>query len=329
MFSSFAGRKVVITGGLGFIGSNLALAMARAGALVTIVDCLAPGCGGNFFNLYPALGQIKVFTIDLADEKALSESGIFQDRPDFVFSLAARISHVDSMLEPRADLHANVLGELNLLEMIRRHSPGTRVVHTGTRQVIGRPQFTPVNESHPVAPVDVNGIHKYCAEQYHRVYHQAYGIRSTVLRLTNTYGPRQLIKQSSQGAAGNFIGRALRQEPIQLFGGGEQTRDFNYVADVVEALALAALHEECAGQVYNLAGFNHSLSEFLEVLGTFTPLQVSAADFPLEHRQIDIGSYRGDAAKFSHATGWQARTGLPEGLSNTLEFFRENSARYL
>ncbi|MGE3260734.1 MAG: NAD-dependent epimerase/dehydratase family protein [Bacteriovoracia bacterium] len=327
--SSFHGKKILITGGLGFVGSNLALALVRAGAEVTIIDNLSPGCGGNIFNVHPVRRSLKIHQIDLCDQEKLLASGIFNRNLDFVFSLAARVSHIDSMQFPLEDLRTNATAELTLLECLRHHSPQARVVHTGTRQVFGRPAYFPVNENHPIQPVDINGIHKYCAEQYHRTYHEAFGLRTTVLRLTNTYGPRQLIRPSTQGVAGNFIGRALRREEIELFGDGEQTRDFNFVSDVVEALLLAVTTDACSGGTYNLAGFNHSVASFLRLLAQEVPISVRSIEFPADHKKIEIGNFAASAEKFAQATGWKPAVDLSQGIGETLRFFRDNAACYL
>lgn len=327
--SFFAGKNVLVAGGLGFIGSNLVVELAQAGANVTVIDNMAEGGGGNEFSVDAVRSRIRLFNFDLSERKNLVQGPIFNAELDCVFSLAGRTGHLESMTEPLADLWTNAMAELNLLEAIRRYAPRARVVHTGTRQVFGRPRYSPVDEAHPVSPTDINGIHKYCAEEYHRIYHAAYGIRTTVVRLTNTYGPRQLVREPGQGVAGQFIGRALRGEEIKIFGDGKQLRDFNYVSDVVEALLLAATAESCVGESYNLSGFSHSLQGFLTILGREATLRTRLVPFPDENKKIDIGSFTGSSEKFQKATGWAPSVDLQQGLHETMQFFRAHSRWYL
>lgn len=326
---SFAGKNVLVAGGLGFIGSNLVVRLANAGARVSVIDNMAEGGGGNEFSVDCVRSRIAIFNFDLSERKNLSPGPIFNSELDYVFSLAGRTGHLESMNEPLADLWTNAMAELNLLEAIRRHAPRARVVHTGTRQVFGRPRYSPVDEAHPVAPTDINGIHKYCAEEYHRIYHAAYGIRTTVVRLTNTYGPRQLVREPGQGVAGQFIGRALRGDEINIFGDGKQIRDFNYVSDVVDALLLAATADACVGESYNLSGYSHSLQDFLRALGQEATLRTRQIAFPDESKKIDIGSFTGNSEKFQKATGWEPMVDLEQGLHETMKFFRAHARWYL
>ena len=325
----FAGKKVLIAGGLGFIGSNLAIRLVQAGAKVSIIDNLAQGGGANEFSVDSVRSRISLYNFDLSERTNFTAGAIFNSGLDYVFSLAARTGHLESMTEPVADLWTNAMAELNLLEAIRLHSPGARVVHTGTRQIFGRPRYSPVDDSHPTATTDINGVHKHCAEEYHRIYHSAYGLRTTVLRLTNTYGPRQLVREPGQGVTGQFIGRALRGEEISIFGDGKQTRDFNYVDDVVDALLLAATVDACVGESYNLSGFNYSLHDFLSALGQEARLRTRLVSFPEDKKRIDIGNFIGNSEKFEKTTGWAPSVDLQQGLRETMHFFRTNSRWYL
>lgn len=326
---TFCGKKVLIAGGYGFIGSNLALRLLDLGAHVAIADSLAPGCGGNKKNLELARGRIKIYSVDLADQEELRQSNAVQPNLDYVFTLAGSCSHVDSQIKPALDLRQNVLTNLNLLEQLKETSPEAKIVHASTRQVYGRPTYLPVDENHPVSPIDFNGIHKLAAEQYHRMFHDLYGLRSTILRLSNSYGPRQLISHDRQSVTGAFFGMALRGQDIPLFGGGLQRRDFCFIDDIVEAFLLSTA-ENCDGETFNLSGEAATLKDFASKICAYSPdLETYPADFPDERRKIDIGDIVGSAKKFHTATGWKPKVGLEEGIQLTLGYFREHAGAYL
>lgn len=322
----FHGRNVLVTGGLGFLGSNLAIKLARYGAQVTIVDSLIPQFGGSFFNISPVRGQVVVNISDMRDANSLD---ILVQGKDYIFNLAGQVSHGDSMRDPQLDLEVNCVSTMNLVEACRKHNPEARMLYTSTRQVYGRPQCLPVREDHPTVPIDVNGINKLAAEYYHLLYHSTYGIRSTVLRLTNTFGPRQQIRSNRQGFATIFLRQALRGETISLYGGGGQLRDFNYVDDAVAALLMAITQPKCMGQVYNLGSQRpYSLVQFVELLQRQCTFQVEKVPFPDDKKIIDIGDYYGDFSKFKAATGWQPAVDLEEGLERTVAFYREHKEVY-
>jgi UDP-glucose 4-epimerase len=325
-FNAYAGKRVLITGGLGFIGSNLALRLTEAGADVLIVDSLVAEFGGNWFNIEPVRSRVRVNVSDLRDPHSLQI--LVQDR-DFIFHLAGHVSHGDSMQDPEMDLDVNCVATINLVEACRRFNPSARLVYTSTRQVYGIPQRLPVGEDHPTLPIDVNGINKLAAEYYHLLYDRTYGLRSVVLRLTNTYGPRQQIRNNRQGFIGIFIRQALKGEKIRIFGTGQQVRDFNYVDDVVDALLRAALTDACGGHVFNLGAPRHySLLEFVKILQRLCRVDCEVVPFPKERGVIDIGDYYGDYSRFSGLTGWAPQVDLPEGMERTVEFYREHRDVY-
>ena len=324
---SLAGKKVLITGGLGFIGSNLAIRLVQEGAHVTLMDSMLDEYGANTFNIQPIKDKVSVNYSDMRDEHSLRY--IVRDK-DYIFNLAGQVSHQDSMNQPFMDLEVNVRAQLTLLETCRHYNPEAIVVFASTRQIYGHPQYLPVDELHPLLPPDVNGINKLAAEYYHRLYTKVYGVRTVCLRLTNTYGPRQLIKNARQGFIGWFVNRVVMGETIQLFGTGEQIRDFTYVDDVVEAMIVASQTQACYGDVFNLAGPRASLKKVAELLIKFAGQgSLEVVPFPEERKKIDIGDFYGDSKKIQEATGWKGKTSLEDGLRNMVEYYMKYKDNYL
>lgn len=323
---AFHGRNVLVTGGLGFIGSNLVIKLVRYGATVTVLDSLIPQFGGSFFNISPVRNQVTVNISDMRDPHSLD---ILVQGKDYIFNLAGQVSHGDSMRDPQLDLGVNCVSTMNLVEACRKNNPEVKMLYTSTRQVYGRPQSLPVTEEHPTVPIDVNGINKLAAEYYHLLYHETYGIRSTVLRLTNTFGPRQQIRGNRQGFASIFLRQALRGETISLYGGGRQVRDFNYVDDVVCAMLLAITNHQCYGKFFNLGSPKaYSLVQFVDILGQYCKFRTETVPFPDDKKIIDIGDYYGDYSRFRAATSWQPAVDLNEGLEKTVAFYREHKEVY-
>ncbi len=325
--SVFAGKRALITGGLGFIGSNLARRLLEYGAQVLLVDSLIPEYGGNLHNIAGIEDRVEVNIADVRD--AHSMSYLIQQR-DYLFNLAGQTSHLDSMRDPHADLEINCRAQLSILEACRRHNPAVKVVYASTRQLYGVPDYLPVDERHLLHPIDVNGINKMAGERYHIVYNNVYGVRSTVLRLTNTYGPRMRVKDARQTFLGWWIRQVIEGREIEIYGEGCQLRDLTYIDDVVEALLLAAAGEECHGEVFNLGGDGPvSLRELAELL-----LAVNSGGryvmkpFPPEQKAIDIGDYYADDRKIRARLDWSAKVSLREGLSRTLEYYRAHGRYY-
>jgi UDP-glucose 4-epimerase len=316
---SFDGRRALVTGGLGFIGSNLVLRLVREGARVTVVDCLLPGHGGCDQNIASARDNVAVHHVDIRDSAAVRE--LLPDQ-EFVFNLAAQTSHQGSIADPQLDFEINTLAQLSLLEACRDCKNPPKVVFTSTRQVYGRPLQDPVDETHRVAPLDLNGVHKLTAEGYHQVFSAVYGLPTCVLRLTNTYGPRMRIKDSHQSFLGGWIGLALKQQPATVFGDGAQFRDFTYVDDCIDALLAAAVSPAAIGSIYNLGGECRSLFEVAHLLSRIAGSPPPGfVPFPADLQRIDIGSYRADFARASRDLDWQPRTSFAEGLARTVAFF--------
>lgn len=324
---SFADKSILITGGAGFIGSNLAIRLARLGANVTVMDSMLPDYGGNLFNLATVCDQIAINFSDMRDSHSLS---YLVRNKDYIFNLAGQVSHQDSMNDPLMDMEINVRAQLVLLEACRLFNPSAVLVYASTRQFYGTPEYTPVDERHPLNPPDINGINKLAGEQYHTLYSRVHGMKTVSLRLTNTYGPRQLIKNSRQGFIGWFVNRAITGKSIQLFGGGDQIRDFNHVDDVVDAFLLAAATPACYGAYFNLSGDKASLYDIANQLVTASGHgSVEKILFPEERKKIDIGSFWGNSDKFKAATGWTPQTDLQQGLSQTINYYQENMNQYL
>lgn len=325
--AAFRGRRVLITGGLGFIGSNLARTLVRLGAKVAILDSLIPEYGGNLRNVAGIERKLSIHQSDVRDRHSLPA---FVRGQDFLFNLAGQTSHMDSMTDPDTDLEINCRAQLSILETCRRTNPGIRVVFASTRQIYGRPDYLPVDEKHPLRPVDVNGINKLAGEEYHLLYSEVHGIRSTVLRLTNTIGPRMRIKDARQTFVGVWIRRLLEDQPFEVWGGA-QLRDFTYVDDAVEALLLAATNPAAEGQVFNLGGPPPvTLQQLAQLLieanggGRFVVKR-----FPAARRKIDIGDFYADYGLIAAKLGWRPRTDLGTALRRTLAFFRKEGAHYV
>jgi UDP-glucose 4-epimerase len=324
----YRGRRVMITGGLGFIGSNLARRLADFDADILLVDSLIPDYGGNLFNIAGVEDRVHVNVADV--RQASTMNYLVRDR-DVIFNLAGQVSHIDSMRDPHTDLEINCRSQLTLLEACRHHNPRAKLVYASTRQIYGRPDYLPVTEQHLVRPTDVNGINKAAGEYYHLVYNNVFGIRAAALRLTNVYGPRQLVKHNRQGFIAWFIRLALEGREIQVFGDGSQIRDFVYVDDVVNAFLIAGMCDACNGGAFNVGGEEHMAHRDLvqllvELAGSGSYRFV---DWPAEKKAIDIGSFYADSSHFKCTTGWRPEVSLRDGLARTLAYYREHISHYI
>jgi UDP-glucose 4-epimerase len=321
-------RPVMITGGLGFIGSNLAHQLVSLGARVLVVDSLIPAYGGNLFNIH---GIEDALRVNIADIRQQSTMNYLVRGHDVIFNLAGQVSHIDSMEEPYTDLEINCRSQLTLLEACRHNNPAVKVVFAGTRQIYGRPQSLPVTESHLVRPTDINGINKAAGEYYHLVYNNVFGVRATSLRLTNIYGPRQLIKHSRQGFIGWFIRMVLENKEIQIYGDGTQLRDFVYVEDAVDAFLRAGASDAANGEVFNVGGLEPiqhrdlvAMMIRIEGRGRFR-----CTPWPPDKQAIDIGDFYSDSSKIASTLGWRATTTLADGLKRTFEYYRAHFDQYV
>lgn len=323
---AFKGKRVLITGGLGFIGSNLTRTLVDLGAKVTILDSLIPEYGGNRRNLHGIERKVAVNLADVRDRHSLPE---FLRGQHFLFNLAGQTSHMDSMTDPETDLEINCRAQLAILEACRKHNPQLRVVFASTRQIYGRPDYLPVDEKHPLRPVDVNGINKLAGEEYHLLYSKVHGVPSTVLRLTNTIGPRMRVKDARQTFVGVWIKQILGGEKVEVWG-GEQLRDFTYVDDAVEAFLLSATEPSAVGKVYNLGGVgNISLRDLAALLVKVAGRGAyRVRKFPAARRKIDIGDYYSDC-RLIEEIGWKPRTTIEAALAKTVAYYRKELPRYL
>ena len=323
-----SGKKILITGGLGFIGSNLARRLVHFDNRVTVVDSLIPEYGGNLRNLHDLRDKIVVNLSDVRDPFSINE--LIKDQ-DYLFNLAGQTSHLDSMNDPFTDLDINAKAQLSILEACRKNNPNIRIVFASTRQIYGKPQYLPVDEKHPLNPVDVNGVNKIAGEQYHLLYNDIHGIKSSVLRLTNTYGPRMRIKDARQTFLGIWIRNLIEKKPIQVYGDGQQRRDYNYVDDLVDALILGASESKAIGKVYNLGAPDPmSLSETAKIMcHGIEGASWNLVPFPEARKAIDVGDFTCDYLSFSTTFGWEPKIKFEEGIKKSLEYFRTELEHYI
>jgi len=322
-----SGKNVLITGGLGFIGSALARRLVELEARVTLVDSLIPQYGGNLFNIHDIRDRVTVNITDVRDPFAMA---YLVQGQDFLFNLAGQTSHIDSMVDPQTDLQINTAAQLAILEACRRNNPSVKIVFASTRQLYGKPQYLPVDENHPIRPVDVNGINKLAGEWYHLLYNNVYKIRACALRLTNTYGPGMRVKDARQTFLGIWIRNLIEGKPIQVYGDGLQLRDFNYIDDVIGAMLLVASNSKADSEVYNLGSSEFtSLKDLARILvETYGTGSFELVPFPPESKAIDIGDYYTDFRKIRCALGWKPVVPLREGIRKTVDFYSLHGQHY-
>ena len=316
----FAARPVLVTGGLGFVGSNLARTLHELGAMVTVVDNLAVGCGGTRANVSDLESQIVVHLVDQADAVKMAE---LAPQFEMVFNLVGRVSHIDSMSDPLSDLYTNVTAHLGLLEAFRRKNPKAKIVHGGSRCQYGHTDGRPTPETALPAAVDVNGVNKQAGEQHHFVYARAFGLRVVSLRLSNTYGPRMTLRSPANGVLPWFVRQALEGKELHLFGGGQQKRDCVYIDDVVLACLMAMRSDRAEGEVFNIGATPVSLAEVARlIVDAAGKGRIVDHPFPPEHKRVEVGDFVADCTKARAQLGWGTTTLLADGIARTVAFYR-------
>ena len=320
-------KNVIITGGLGFIGSNLAIKLVGLGANVTLIDNMINNSGGNIYNIKDINKYVKVNISDIRDD--ISMRYLIKGQ-DYLFNLAGLSGHMFSLKNPIIDLEINCRAQLTILEICKNNNPDIIVVYASTRQIYGRPDYLPVDEKHLVNPVDVNGINKAAGERYHSLYNNLYGIRTTILRLTNIYGPRMRIKDALQNFVGLWICKILQDKTIEVWG-GKQIRDLCYIDDVVDALVMVALDEKAYGKIFNIGGIeNVNLKVLAETLiNIYGSGEYILNDFPTDRKKIDIGDYWSDWNVINKLLGWKPQITLNEGLERTIKYYKDNLDYYI
>jgi len=323
----FKKKNVLITGGLGFIGSNLAIKLVELGANIVLVDSLIPNYGGNLFNIEPVKDKVKINIADVRDEYSMD---YLVKGQDYLFNLAGQTSHIDSMKDPYTDMEINCRSQLSILEACRKHNPEIKIVFASTRQIYGIPDYLPVDEKHPLHPTDVNGINKTAGEGYHILYNNVYGIRACALRLTNTYGPRMRVKDDRQTFVGLWIRQILEGKEIKVFGDGKQLRDFNYIDDAVEAFLIAASSNDANGMIFNLGSTDYiNLRDLAQLLIKINGKgNYRIIPFPSDRKKIDIGDYYSNYEKIHKRLSWEPKVLLKEGIALTLEYYKKYEKKY-
>ncbi len=327
MKHTFEKANVLITGGLGFIGSNLAIRLVELGAQVTLVDNMLPRQGGNLFNIDPIKDRVHINFSDIRNE--LSMNYLVREK-DYIFHLAGQVNHVDSMRNPLKDLDINCRGTLVLLEACQHMNPDTRVIFAGTRGEYGKSVRLPVDEEHPTNPVGVYAVTNLTAEKMVLVYHRVKGLDGVCLRITNTYGPRHQMMHDEYGVLNWFIRKALDNDTIPVFGDGKILRDFLFIDDLVEALLKTAATPGAYGDIYNVgSGKGVSFQELAAIIEALAGRgNVRHTPFTQERKEVEPGDYIANIAKLSKATGWTPTVPLSEGIARTLDFYRKYGAHY-
>jgi len=322
----FANKEILITGGLGFIGSNLAIKLVELGAKVIILDALIPKFGGNKFNIFPVRNKIIVKIGDMRNPATIKRVVIDKD---IIFNLAGTLSHIDSMTDPFTDLEINCRAQLCLLETCRKFNPKVKIIFAGTRNQYGKALYLPVDEKHIQEPTDINGINSVAAEKYHFLYGRIYGLKAISVRMSNTYGPRHQMKHSKQGVLNWFIRLLMDRKKVELFGDGSQIRDVNYIDDVIEALLLLASSNKSNNQAYNLGGQPVTLKSFVEtVIKILGEGKYKTVLFPNDRKAIEVGNYVADIKKINTDVGWQPKVSIEEGIKKTIEYYQKYKRAY-
>lgn len=323
----YNGKNILITGGLGFIGSNLAIKLVKLGAKVTLLDAMIPDYGGNLFNIEPIKDMVTVNFSDIRDENSINY--LVRDK-DYIFHLAGQVSHVLSLSNPFLDIDINIRGTAILMEACRKYNPRVKIVYTGTRGQYGSVAKLPVNENAPTNPKGIYEISNLTAEKIMRVYNDNFDIRCVLLRLTNTYGPRFQMKNNHYGVVNWFIRLAIDENTIKVFGDGQLKRDFLYVDDCVDALLMSAVNENLYGEIFNV-GVDKPTT-FIELAKLIIRIAGSGkwefAPFSLERKALEPGDFYSDITKIKEAIGWYPKISLEDGLKATVDYYKRYKQYY-
>jgi UDP-glucose 4-epimerase len=322
----FEQKKVLITGGLGFIGSNLAKHLVQLGAEVVVVDNLLPESGGNLYNIASVQDRVSINIVDMGDQAAMRR---LIEGVDYLFNLAGQVSHKAAMQDPFLDLEINARAQLALLELCRQHNPAVKIVFTSTRHIYGKASSLPVDEQHCLRPLDLNGVNKLAGESYHSIYHSAYGLRTSILRLTSTYGGGMRIKDARQTFLGIWVRLLLEGKPFEVWG-GDQLRDYTYIDDAVEALLAAAANPAAEGKIFNVSGCRLRLTDLAQLLiETYGSGAYTVRAFPGEQKSADLGDFYSDDRLIRSVLDWQPQVALQNGLAQTIAFYQQHLGHYL
>jgi len=324
---AYSRKKVLITGGMGFLGSNLAHRLVELGANVSILDAQLPLYGGNPFNLNGIENDVDVHIGDIRDENMVSEVVVGKD---IIFNFAAQVSYIDSNLDPLLDNDINCRGHIILLESCKKSNPDARMLFSSSRMVYGRITGTPVPETHTTEPLSMYGTHKLSGENYHLMYYRSYKVPTTCLRIANPYGPRQQMKHSKYSILGWFIRMAMEGQTIKVFGEGEQIRDYIYVSDIVEGFLACGVSDECIGEVFNIG--SGTGSRFVDMIKTILEVvdngEMEHVPWPEDYESVETGGYISDNTKLTNTTGWKSKVDLRKGIELTFDYYNEHRDKY-
>lgn len=324
--TKYKGKKVLITGGLGLIGSTIANKLVALGAKVTILDAMLPLYGGNFYNIKDIRNKVQVHVADIRDEGAVNYA---VRNKDIIFNLAGQVSYVDSNLDPLLDLDINCRGHITTLEAIRKYNPKAVVVFAGSRMQYGKLEYNPVDENHPMNPLSIYGVHKLTGEKYYTAYNRHHKIKTICFRIANPYGPRSQMKHSKYSMINWFIRMAMENQVIKVFGEGLQIRDYIYVDDIADGMIIAAVSKKAYGEIFNIGSGRPT--RFIDMVKTVIDTVGSGSyeyvPWPENYEKVETGGYVADITKLKKL-GWKPKIDIKTGIKKTYEYYKKNKRYY-